>query len=369
MAAQPCPAVVTQVAGEVAALRAVPAPFAPPCRVITMDVLSRELDRKLRRDLPVSPEVFIEALWRLGLIDEAPSSVYPRLLDFYSAQVLGFYEPGGDELVIVNRGSFAEGASRLVWSHELAHAAQERSFHLPSKLLAMRANSDAQRAASAIAEGEAMLVMTVLATPGGDHDDLLGLAESSMAAQAENGLQAPGVPEFFIKDLLFPYTDGFSAVLRSYRSGGWPAVNRLLREPPTSSAELLHPGRSAPGSAIPDSLMPAVPPGSEEVLTDTLGEWTLAVWLGRRLPAAKAAALASAWDADRIRLVRSRADRQRWSMAWRVRCRSVEERQALSVALQEHLGKLVARLPGGGRRPDLTFAGGGPTLDVRVNWP
>jgi hypothetical protein len=123
-AAQPCPAIVTAVAREVAELRAVSSPFSPPCREITVDALSRELDRKLRRDLPVPPEVFLEALRRLGLVNDTPEAVYPRLLDVYSSQVLGFYEPSGDELVIVRRGSLAEPAGRLVWSHELAHAAQ-----------------------------------------------------------------------------------------------------------------------------------------------------------------------------------------------------------------------------------------------------
>ncbi len=111
------------------------------------------------------------------------------------------------------------------------------------------------------------------------------------------------------------------------------------------------------------------PRGTEEVLTDTLGEWTLATWLARRLPAERAEALAAGWDADRLRIVRLRADRDRWSMAWRVRCRTVAMRQALETELQQNLGTLVARLPGGGRRPELVWAGAGATLDVRVNWP
>ncbi len=118
-------------------------------------------------------------------------------------------------------------------------------------------------------------------------------------------------------------------VLRAYRTGGWPAVDRMLRLPPTSTAALLHPDRPAPGPPITDAVMPAAPRGTEEILTDALGEWTLATWLARRLPAERAEALAAGWDADRLRIVRLRADRDRWSMAWRVRCRTVAMRQAL----------------------------------------
>src|SRR5208337_465175 len=89
-----------------------------------------------------------------------------------------------------------------VWAHELAHAVQEHRFHLPSQLLAMRGDSDRQRAASAIAEGEAMLVMLLVNNEGNQDVASLDLEETALAQQAAE-LAAPGVPDFFVQDLVF----------------------------------------------------------------------------------------------------------------------------------------------------------------------
>ena len=58
--AAPCPTALNDVAARVAELRGVSGPFSPPCRLIEPGSLRAELDRKLRRDLPVPPALFIE---------------------------------------------------------------------------------------------------------------------------------------------------------------------------------------------------------------------------------------------------------------------------------------------------------------------
>ena len=256
--AAPCPSALTEISGRVAQLRHVPVPFDPPCRLIRPGELRGALDLKLRRDLPVAPELFLQALSRAGFIDGDPSTIYSQLLTFYTSQVLGFYEPQADEMVVVDTPAAARIEGALVWAHELAHAAQEHRFHLPSRLVAMKGDSDEQRAASAVAEGEAMLVMFLLNSPASG-DEQLSDAESAVGRQAQTLSPPPGVPPYFVADLIFPYTAGFSAALRAYRAGGWPAVDHLLAHPPTSTTELLHPERpDAPGT-VPASELPPVP--------------------------------------------------------------------------------------------------------------
>ncbi len=280
--------------------------------------------------------------------------------------MLGFYEPDGDEMVVVDTPAAARAEGGLVWAHELEHAAQEHRFHLPSRLLAMRGDGDEQRAASAIAEGEAMLVMFVLNAPG-VAPQALELAESAVRQQARE-LAPPGVPRYFVADLAFPYTAGFAAVLRTYRAGGWPAVDRLLAHPPTSTAALLHPDRTGVPGTVPASALPPVPDGWQEVFTDSVGEWGLAFLLGRGLAASDADALAAGWDGDRLRLVRDRAQPERWAVAWRLQCRSVEARESLEEAMQRSLPALFARLAPPGRL-QLTWVAAGRTLEVLATWP
>jgi hypothetical protein len=365
--ASPCPTAVTAVAAEVAKLRDVAGAFSPTCRFIQASDLRTELDRKLRRDLPIPPELFLEALVRTGFIDGRPAEIYKNLLDFYSGQVLGFYEPKTDRLVVVDTPAAADVASSPVWAHELEHAVQERRFHLPSRLLAMRDDSDEQRAASAVAEGEAMLVMFLIGDPSADAA-ALERAETAVRAQARALGTPGGVPAYFVADLVFPYTTGFAAVLRAYRTGGWGAVNRLLENPPTSTAALLHPERVGEPGGVPVAALPPVPAGWEEVLTDTVGEWGLAFLLGRRADARRAAEVASGWDGDRLRLIRERTDEDRWALVWRVRGRTAGACLDIEDALRRELPVLLAHLAPTGA-PALSWSASDRTFEVRAAWP
>ncbi|HYB22805.1 MAG TPA: DUF6782 family putative metallopeptidase [Solirubrobacteraceae bacterium] len=365
--ADPCPPALTGVAAAVAQLRHVAGTFSPPCRVVSVEALRGELERKLRRDLPIAPQLYLEALVRTGFVDGEPADLYRHLLGFYTSQVLGFYEPARDEMVIVNSPAASSGESSAVWAHELEHAVQEHRFHLPSRLLAMRTDSDAQRAASAIAEGEAMLVMLIVNGGGGASASSLDAQDVALAQQAAT-LTAPGVPDFFIQDLVFPYATGLATVLRAYEAGSWPAVDRLLAHPPADTAALLHPSEAHRAPVVSAGALPAVPPGWDEVLTDVVGEWGLSFLLGRRLPHAEASGIAAGWDGDRLRLIRETAHPQRWALVWRIACRDDGKRQALEEALRHHFPILLARLSDPGP-PRLDWAATDRSLEVRAAWP
>jgi hypothetical protein len=212
-----------------------------------------------------------------------------------------------------------------------------------------------------------MLVMLLLDSPSRDTDELERAARA--VRQQASALGAPvGVPDFFVADLIFPYTTGFTVTLRAYRSGGWAAVDRLLSGPPASTAALLHPDRPRTPGTVPASELPPVPEGWEEVLTDSVGEWGLSYLLGRQLEAGQAAAVASGWDGDRIRLIRDRADSGRWALAWRLRARSAEARKTMEEAMQRQLASLLAHLTTPAP-PTLTWVTSGRTLEVRAAWP
>lgn len=337
--------------------------------MVASSLLRDELDRKLRRDLPLAPELFLESLARTGMVEGDPATLYRRLLDFYGSQVLGFYEPRADEMVLIEGGPAAAMPRRMVWAHEVAHAAQEHRFRLPSRLLAIRHSGDAQRAASTIAEGEAMLVMLLLETPSEGADGVLTGAAEAMAAQARSFPAPAGVPDYFVQDLLFPYTAGLATVLERYRASGWKGVDELLARPPATTAALLYPELDAAGPPVADAELPPAPAGWEEVLTDSLGAWGLRFWLSRAMPAADAGSLAAHWDGDRLRLVRRSGTSACWSLAWRLRCRSEGGRAQLEAALQRHLPALLGRLCDGGRPATLAWSSSGRTLDLRSGWP
>jgi len=356
-----------QSAQAVAQLRGVAGGLSPTCRVISPLRLRAELDRKLQRDLPLPPEEYLRVLIRLGFASGEPRAMYQRLLDFYTSQVLGFYEPSSDEMVLVDSPASREAQASLLWAHELAHAAQEKRFALPSRLLAMRNNSDRQRATSAIAEGDAMLVMLLHAAPPGQEQAALAAAERMASGAGVPVPAASGVPEFFVADLLFPYTQGLATVLAAYRRGGWAAVDALLAAPPDSTAVLRNPQRQT--RPVSDEELPPPPDGFKEVLTDTVGEWALEFWLRQALPQEEAARLAREWSGDRLRLVEHVRDPNRWALAWVIRTTSPATRRALERALQQAAPRLLSLSANDAASPALVWISTGATLEMRVGWP
>ncbi len=325
------------------------------------------LDGKLRRDLPIAPELYLEVLHRLGFVADADAGLYRNLLAFYGSQVLGFYEPEDDEMVLVKGSAVGASAVSLVWAHELAHAEQQARFSLPSRLLAMTGNGDAQRAASAVAEGEAMLVMLFVSAPAdGRAETALHQADAIIQGQGAMAGIGAGIPDYFVQDLLFPYTAGLGAVVRAYRAGGWQAVDRMLARPPSSTAALLHPDAGPWREPLSDRELPATPPGWSTVFSDTLGEWGMSFWLSRTVGEEAAAAAAAGWDGDRIRIIRRRDDPQRWAAAWRLRVRP-GRRSDVETVLRRALPDLLAGFDA--PPPHIAWSDGADWVEVRVGWP
>ena len=109
---------------------------------------------KLDEELPPKRLHGLETTYRLfGLLPDT-LQLRPLLIDLYTEQVAGFYDPDSATLFGV------EGADRtqlsLVLAHEMIHALQGQ--HLPlDSILDARENNDRLSAAQAILEGQATL--------------------------------------------------------------------------------------------------------------------------------------------------------------------------------------------------------------------
>ncbi len=298
--------------------------------------LPEVLGRKLVEDLPVPFETYAASLASLGLIDPSPG-LLARLTRLYARQVVGFYDPAEKRFFVVpERSSDVEGQTgelleQLLLAHELTHALQDQRLDLDRRMKGLRDSTDALLALQAFLEGEATILMTdvlleslpeeareaVGGDPVGQLLDGLGNPESVEGAE--------GVPEFFVKELVFPYASGTEWVRRKKREGGWPAVDAVYDRLPATTREILHPdaevGTRAP-LAPPDRPGPAdAPAGSGARWTDTLGEWVLRTLLERAGAGEDAADVAASWRDDRAVFFapRGRPAGQGVGFLWRIR--------------------------------------------------
>jgi hypothetical protein len=187
-----------------------------------------------------------------------------HLRDLYSEltsdQVAGFYRPRINELVVPTPGPGEPLApyDKAVLAHELEHALVDQSVGFSHVLPMRAADRDGSLAALSVVEGSATLTGYRWTQAGLSFLDQLRLTGDPRVAGAE--LPA-GIPSYLIRQFTFPYLEGLLFVCALYDEGGWDFVNRALRNPPTTSLEILQPSLYLNGYDPPRP--PKVsPPGS-----------------------------------------------------------------------------------------------------------
>ena len=233
------------------------------------------------------------------------------LLDLYTEQVVGYYDPATDRLYVLDEAT-PETAGPVV-AHELVHALQDQHADLDS-LVAKERGNDRQMAAQAAAEGQATLVMVALqaAQMSGQPVDLGALPDLTRllapALEAENQ-QFPvfrRAPRIVKETLLFPYMAGAGFVQALFRAHGDdpPPVpfGELL---PQSTEQVMAPEARflAERDAPTEIELGDAGGGWSVVYSNGLGQLEVSILMTEHLGIEQADA-ARGWDGDRYALLR-----------------------------------------------------------------
>ena len=232
--------------------------------------LAKILGKKLVEDLPVPFPRYAASLAAVGFLDPE-TGLEEKLTKLYARQVAGFYDPDVKKFFIVpertteaaavapalglSAGTLLEDA---LLAHELTHALQDRRLDLVPRMKALKESSDALLALEAFLEGEATVVMmdALLVRLPPEAKELFGADTlsnmlSGLAAGTTNVEGSEGVPDFFVKEMLFPYVVRHRVdrgAARGRRRAGRPST-RATRSPPATTAEILHPDRTGVAGA------------------------------------------------------------------------------------------------------------------------
>ncbi|HJR44326.1 MAG TPA: hypothetical protein VJ927_01845 [Actinomycetota bacterium] len=189
--------------------------------------------------------------------------------------VAGFYVPETKKLYA---GIGSEGfvaLDEIVLAHELDHALMDATLGLPKLVSDDPAESDRMTAHRAAIEGDATLAMLHYAVASFDPSEWQQLLSDPSAAGA---VDAEAVPYVLQKSLVFPYSEGLLFACDLFSRGGWKGVERSLRNPPTSSDQILFPDRYLRQTEVVDAPDPAAPAGWEEVRSTAFGAADL-LWM------------------------------------------------------------------------------------------
>lgn len=268
--------------------------------------VEQQLDDRLPAD---ELEGFRGAYALLGLIPDT-LDLRALLLDLYTEQIVGYYDPEAQKLFVVE--GVPPEAVRPVLAHELVHALQDQHTSLDS-LIAPERGNDRQLAAQAAIEGHATLVMFSLLAEEASNRRVDPATLPNLADQLGPALEAPSsdfpvfrsAPRIVREALLFPYSGGAHFVQELWRAQGDDRAAPIDSMLPQSTEQVLEPVRRFIDERDePTELRFDDAGDASAVYENGIGKLETELFLEEHL-GADARGAAEGWDGDRYQLLRS----------------------------------------------------------------
>jgi hypothetical protein len=293
----------TRLLRELASLRGIPSPSPPPPLVIqTREERRRFVVTELARKYsPMRLEAERRALVAWGLVP-SDFDLAGFLADLLAEQAAAYYEPHAKRMVLANW--LTPELRREALAHELVHVLQDRLVDLDRFLEGVAGHSDEGLARQALVEGEAVALSHDLGLrrQGRDFAALTDVVELQRAIRASATGPVVGRAPTYVRNMLtFPYAGGLGFIHAFRQRRSWAQLSALYRDPPRSSAQILHPERYLDRREDPLPLAladfaPSLPAEARLVIEDELGEIGVVEVLRQVLGDA---ADASGWRGDR----------------------------------------------------------------------
>ncbi len=353
---------IAAIEAQVPPLRQLQPKAVVPNQIVDQATAAAVLQREYDAANPAAAVQAIQDLWEhLGLL---PPGTDLRALELQAqqSQVIGFYDEKARTMAVVQQGSSFGPLEEMTLVHEYTHALQDQNFGLASLQTDALDQTDRDLAREALAEGDATVTMSAWALAHLTPDQLQQVANDAGAPQSQAELAK--LPAVLQRLLLFPYEAGATFVGQLLQQpGGWSAVDAAYRDPPDSTAQILHPQlylahRVPVQVALPD-VTRSLGAGWKVEHVDTLGELITQVWLAQAVDGATAIQVASGWAGDRV--AGYAGPDGAWGVVWSTAWQNVTDARSFESAA----GEVIRHLATGGpvaavvRLPTLPGAGGG----------
>ena len=241
----------------------------------------------------------------MGFIHKKKINLKEERKQIFIENVGGLYNEKTGELYAIEEYRNIDYINALIVIHELRHAVQDQHFDL-EKLLASRPASDFDdRRLSLLAaiEGDATFVMarfgefeasTLTSTHGADA--LLSFSPTGIKSRLAN---TPGILKH---QLIMPYIQGLNFVDYVHKRRRWHGVNKLLKNPPLSSEQVLHPAKYYKKELPVNVKIAYRPEGYSLYFSGVIGEYYLNVLL---MPLNGYRDYALGWGGDRFEIYKN----------------------------------------------------------------
>ena len=255
--------------------------------------LGKRIKKSLRPDEIRADEL---ALKMFGLVPQN-FDLKKSTVDLLAEQAAAFYDYDEKKLFLLAGSSLSEETTTL--AHELSHALADQHFDLGKFMDENPASDDENLAHTAVVEGQASWLMiaynlAAAGKPPVPTPEMLKSVEDSSDSSVEDYPVLKASPLYIQQSLLFPYADGTKFFDAVFRKLGPPSFSVVFKNPPVTSAQILHPERYFAHERPSMPELPKLDLGDavDEVTEGTLGEFDQRVLLWQYVGLAKASELA-----------------------------------------------------------------------------
>lgn len=296
-------ALLQQIEDQVVGLRGLEPKSQVPLRILDQGALKQYFEDRFNQDyLPSERESDQKLLATLGLLKPG-DNVVQILTNVLLEQVIGVYNSDDKVMYMVGDSGPFSPEEKSTFAHEFTHALQDQYFDLSTLAPKHPDNDDRSLAIQALTEGDAVLLQRLWSQQNLTADEINQIGQNSASTQLNSA------PQFLRDQLLFPYGDGFNFVRQIYQSGGgYAGVDDVFRNPPDSTAQILHPekyrGHVKPVEvSLPDLSQGSLGDGWREINSNILGELDLRLILAQLTDTATAMRGSNGWGGDRWELL------------------------------------------------------------------
>jgi hypothetical protein len=295
----------------------------------------------------------------MGMLDDE-IDLGELLVSLYGEQVVGFYDPETQEMVVPAAPDGFSPFQRITVVHELVHALTDQHFDYEdvSDDRSENGTDDEVSALLAVVEGDATYQQFVYL----ENMDPADAVKAALESLSFDTSALDSVPEWIALDLSFPYEQGLLFTTQIVNEGGLAGVDAVYQDPPTTTEQILEP-RKYLRREDPEPLDPvtATLSGWEIHEDSAFGEWGVRLILNDTLSPGLVTQAAAGWGNDSYRILVNGDD---VAIAWHYLAESVEDAEDLVNGLIAHaqgpMGATTSQESGGG----LLLEGNGKTVFI-----
>jgi hypothetical protein len=273
-----------------------------PVRFLDQAALQRMyLDRFNQDYLPSERESDQKLLSTLGIVGPN-DSVASILVGVLQEQILGVYNEDDKIMYLLSNPVEFGSDEKVTFAQEFDHALQDQYFDLSTLAPKHPDNDDRSLAVQALTQGDATLIQRLWAQRN------LTASELNQLGQSGGTSRLLSAPLFLREQLLFPYGDGYNFVKQIYQTSGYAGVDDVYRNPPQSTAQILHIDKYRKHVAplevtLPDLSQGALGDGWRRINSNVLGELDLRLILSQLTDSTQGVHGSNGWAGDRWELL------------------------------------------------------------------